>query len=218
MMLSQLNAQIATFIGQNALGLIFPLGLVLRTFFATRKLGGFLISLAIGLYILYPMFILIFPSPQGTIDSATLLMESFTENPYYATVPVIDLNDNYAIAAKLDMMSGRCTFSDSEFFINGTMQNTITITVNGTDVNITIEDNGTACDLFLYSQDYSGNVSADLTGDLTVIAQANNNAIAQSSLYNAIAPIFSLIITVVFVRELSSILGSEIGVKTFASI
>ncbi|MFH1785359.1 MAG: hypothetical protein ABH842_02940 [Candidatus Micrarchaeota archaeon] len=219
MMLSQLNTQVATFIGQNALGLIFPLGLVLRTLFATRKLGGFLIALAIGLYIFYPTFILIFPNPTETINTSTAIMENFTNNTYYATVPVIDLNDNYALAAKLDLMSGRCSFDNSLFYINGTMRNYTTILVNETLVNFTLEENGTSCDLFLYSQqNHTQNLSVDLSGDLTIIAQANDHAIAQSTLYNVLAPIFSLIVTIVFVKELASILGSEIGIKSFASI
>lgn len=220
MMLSQLNAQIALFIGQNALGLIFPLGLVLRTLFATRKLGGFLIALAIGLYIFYPTFILIFPNPSESINLSSWSMENFTNNTYYQTVPVIDLNDNHALAAKLDLMSGRCNFNDSLFYVNGTMVNSTLFVINETDsVNITIEENGTACDLFLYSeQNYTKDVSVDLSGDLTVIAQANDHAIAQTTLYNVLAPIFSLIVTIVFVKELSSILGSEIGIKSFASV
>jgi type II secretory pathway pseudopilin PulG len=219
MMLGQLNAQIALFIGQNALGLIFPLGLVLRTLFATRKLGGFLISLAIGLYIFYPTFILIFPNPAQSIDEAIVEMENFTTNEYYATVPIIDLNDNYALAAKLDLMSGRCNLDDSEFYINGTMRNSTTRMVNGSSVNITIDNNGTACDVYLYAEGEGlEDNSADLTGDLTTISQMNSNAIAQSALYNVIAPIFAIIITVVFVKELTGILGGEIGIKTFASI
>lgn len=230
--LLQLNSQIASFIGQNALGLLFPVGLVLRTFFATRKVGGFLIALALGLYVFYPTFILVFPDPQPDIDNATAIMANFTNNSYYATTPIVDLNSNYAIAGKLDVLSGRCDPNAYNFTAiiaamnqtnltnqtgNGTNQ-----TSNGT-TNSTNMTNSTAtfCYNFLLSQalaNISTNASVDFSGDLTRLAQTNNTALSKSLLYSVIAPIFSLIITVVFVRELANILGSEIGLKTIASV
>ncbi len=233
--LLQLNSQIAGFIGQNALGLLFPVGLVLRTFFATRKVGGFLIALALGLYVFYPTFILVFPDPQADIDNATAIMANFTNNSYYATTPIVDLNSNYAIAGKLDVLSGRCDPNAYNFTSiiaamnqtnltnqtgNGTNQ-----TGNGTNstANSTNTTNSTAqfCYNFLLSQalaNISTNASVDFSGDLTRLTQTNNTALSKSLLYSVIAPIFSLIITVVFVRELANILGSEIGLKTIASV
>ncbi|MFH1520937.1 MAG: hypothetical protein ABID61_04785 [Candidatus Micrarchaeota archaeon] len=212
MMLGQLNVNITTFIGQNALGLLFPLGLVLRTFFATRKLGGFLIALAIGLYIFYPTFIMIFPNPSESIEASTFIMQNFTNNSYYSTIPVIDLNDNYILAGKLDVMSGRCSLTKSVFYINGTIQNL-------TMPDGTTNPNATSCDILLYDQqNYTQNISVDLAGDLTIITQSNNDSISKSVLYTVLAPLFSLIITIVFVKELAGILGGEINLKAFAAI
>ena len=89
--------------------------------------------------------------------------------------------------------------------------------------NSTNATNSTAtfCYNFLLSQalaNISTNTSVDFSGDLTRLTQMNNTAISKSLLYSVIAPIFSLIITVVFVRELANILGSEIGLKTIASV
>ncbi len=188
----QLNSQIAIFIGQNALGLLFPVGLVLRTFFATRRVGGFMIALSLGLFIFYPAFILIFPTPIYEIDNSSINMVNFTNNSYYAPIPVVDLNDNYAIAGKLDIMSGRCTNSSNS---------TGCLSQNISQENFTLE-----------------NLSVDFSSDLTVITQSNNVALSKSLLYSVIAPMFSLILTFVFVRELTSVLGSEITFKTIASI
>ncbi len=203
MMLVELNIQITEFIGQNALVLLFPLGLVLRTLFATRKVGGFLIALAIGLYLFYPTFVLVFPNPTEDLNVSTNAMENFTNNSYYATVPVIDLNDNYAIAGKLDILSGRCA------------EQNIT--------NMTNLSNASACQEFMEQQNITNmtaqqNLSLDFTGDLTFITQSNNQAISKSLLYAVIAPLFSLLITVVFVKELAALLGGEIGLRTIASI
>ena len=116
---------------------------------------------------------------------------------YYATVPVIDLNDNYAIAGKLDVLSGRCL-----------------------ELNMT---NTSACAEFMEQQNITNmtqqqNISLDFSGDLTYLTQSNNYAISKSLLYAVVAPLFSLMITVVFVKELATLLGSEIGLKTFAAV
>ena len=200
--------QIAVFIGGNALGLLFPVGLVLRTMFATRKVGGFLIALAIGLYLFYPTFVLIFPDPQAEINQSAMLMENFTNNSFYATPPVIDLNDNYAIAGKFDILSGRC---------HPDMFNITNTTLNISNSSLLMACNQTLADYNITNLT-AQNVSIDFTGDLTEIAQSNNAAISKSLLYSVIAPIFSLLVTMIFVKELASLLGSEIGLKTIASI
>jgi hypothetical protein len=197
LILVELNIQITQFIGQNALALLFPVGLVLRTLFATRRVGGFLIALSIGLYIFYPTFVLVFPIPIEDLNVSAVAVENFTNNSYYATVPVIDLNDNYAIAGKLDVLSGRCL-----------------------ELNMT---NTSACAEFMEQQNITNmtqqqNISLDFSGDLTYMTQSNNHAIAKSLLYAVVAPLFSLMITVVFVKELATLLGSEIGLKTFAAV
>lgn len=205
MMLVSLNTQIVVFVTQNALTLLFPVGLVLRTFFATRKVGGFMIALAVGLYIFYPTFILVFPNPEPEVTNATMMMANFTNNSFYATPPILDLNSNYAIAGKLDILSGRC----NPYNFN------ITNTTN-------VSNTTTICDDFLQQQNLTSNITQNMTfdfsGDLTLITQRNNNTLAKSLLYSVIAPVFSLIITIVFVKELTNILGSEIGIKTVASI
>lgn len=192
MILVSLNMQITSFISQNVLAILFPTGLVLRTFFASRKVGGFLIGLAIGLYLFYPTFVLIFPDPVPDINNATTAMESFNNNTYYAPVPIVDLNDNYAIAGKMDVMSGRC---------------------GGVGSNMS---NGSRC--FNLTSAIPNTTSTDLSGDLTYIAKADSDAISRAMLYSVIAPLFSLLVTAVFVKELSSLLGSEIGLRTMASI
>ena len=181
-----LNVQVLTFIGQNALLIIFPIGLVLRTFFATRRIGGFLIGLAIGVYLLYPSFIMIFPDPQEDVLNATGNVTEFNGKSFYAAVPIIDLNDNYALAEKLDVMSGRCFDSDSPECIAA---------VEGLDR----ED-------------------VDLVGDLTVIAQKNGIAISKVLLYLVLAPLFSLVITVIFIKEMTRILGGEIKLGVVKSV
>ncbi len=182
----ELNIQILNFIGENALLLIFPIGLVFRTFFVTRRVGGFLIGLAIGLYLFYPSFIMIFPDPQMDISAAAANVSEFNNKSFYSTIPIVDLNDNYALAGKLDVMSGRCFDSNSSLCMNET-------------AGLTRDD-------------------VDFVGDISLIAQKNSMAISKVLLYLILAPLFSLLITIIFVKEMTRILGGDIGVNTFKSI
>jgi hypothetical protein len=187
MMLLEFNVQILAFIAQNVLLLLFPIGLTFRTFFATRKIGGFLIALSIALIIFYPSFVLIFPNPKQDVMIAAGYASNFTNNTKYATVPIVDLNNNYALAGKLDMMSGRCdNAANSSHCYN--------LTGNST------------------------NYSAEFSQDLTLLIQTTGNSITKVFLYSAFAPLFSLILTIIFVRELAGILGGEIGLNTFRDL
>lgn len=45
------------FISSTALSFFLPIGVVLRCFFATRKVGGLLIAIAVGMYFIFPLTI-----------------------------------------------------------------------------------------------------------------------------------------------------------------
>lgn len=55
MLLLKLQQILLNYIELALFPILFVMGIVLRTFFFTRKLGGLLIALAIGLYLVYPM-------------------------------------------------------------------------------------------------------------------------------------------------------------------
>lgn len=156
--LLNLNLQILSFFSENSLMLFLPIGLVFRSFFATRKLGGFLIAFSIGAYLFYPAFISIFPVPLEEINATNSNITAFVNNSMYATVPIIDLNDNYVIGEKLDNMS-----------------------------------------------------SANFVGDLTMIEQRSSKSLSDISFYSVFSPIFSFLITLVFIRELGNVLGGSMS-------
>lgn len=188
LLLSAINIQIALFLKDYALSFFFPLGLLLRTFFATRRLGGFLISLSIGLFVLYPSFILVFPNPSTSLSIAINSSLNVSNNSYYSFVPIVDLNNNNAIAAKLDIMSGRCSgnlsnSSCAEYWNSSKILNsTINMSINST---------------------------ADFSNHLGNSSAETNVAISKSLLYLLIAPVFSLLISAVFIKELTNLLGAE---------
>jgi hypothetical protein len=215
LMLLELNIQILNFVAQNSLLLLLPVGLVLRTLFATRKAGGFLIALAIGLYIFYPAFVLVFPDPGPALDNATGVMANFTTNGLYATVPVVDLNGNYAIGGKLDLMSGRCAPGNQSGNLSGLLpENT---TGNSTNSTSGSPAPASSCSNFTANMIAPGN-RADFTGDLTLVAQSNSDSLARVLLYSVLAPLLSLAVTIVFVNEAGKLLGSEIGLSSVINI
>jgi hypothetical protein len=183
-----LQLQILQFISQNAIALIFPLGLAFRSFFATRRVGGFLVALAVALFIFYPVFVFIFPNPQTDVVAATGQLANFTNRSDYATVPVLDLNSNLAVAQKIDSMSGVA------YIIN------------------TSEDNSTNTTIKV-------STGVDFTSDITKIIQQNSIVISKMLMFSVIAPLFSLAISMLFIKELGNILGGEmISVSVFRNI
>ncbi|MDD5337498.1 MAG: hypothetical protein PHS02_03355, partial [Candidatus ainarchaeum sp.] len=102
---SSINAQFLSFISSSWFGVIFASGLVLRSFFLSRKFGAFLIAAAFSLIIFYPLMIMAFQPPTVQLQQANSTVSAFLSNPAYAAVPIIDLNDNYAIGGKLYNMS-----------------------------------------------------------------------------------------------------------------
>ncbi|MEW5996808.1 MAG: hypothetical protein AB1657_04405 [Candidatus Micrarchaeota archaeon] len=151
---SQFQVQVLGFFAPQLLTFFLPVGLIFRSFFSTRRLGGFLIALSIGVYLFYPAFILIFPVPELNVTTANLT--NVTNSTLYRTTPILDLNDNYAIAGKLDNMT-----------------------------------------------------TGDFTGDLTLAAQRISESISSLSLFVLLAPLFSLIVTAIFIKEVTEIFGGE---------
>jgi len=99
-----MNSQLANFIAQTMLAVFLPLGIIFRSFFATRKIGGFLIGASIGFYLLFPYFVLIVPSPLPVIDNVVASFKAVNENANYAIMPIAELNDNNRVAEKLYML------------------------------------------------------------------------------------------------------------------
>lgn len=158
LLISEIHVQLLAFFGPQLLTFFFPLGLIFRAFFSTRKLGGFLIALSIGLYLLYPSLIMVFPQPD--LNETTISLESMNNNTNYTITPILDLNDNYAIAGKLD--------------------------------NMTNATGGT-----------------DFTGEVTTSLQQLTSATSSLAIFIIIAPLFSIILTLIFIKEVTDIFGGE---------
>ena len=154
LMASELQVQLLSFFAPQLLTFFLPLGLVFRAFFSTRRLGGFLIAVSIGIYLLYPALILVFPVPE--LNETRDFMVNVTNNSLYAAYPVLDLNDSYGIGARIDNMS-----------------------------------------------------AGDFSGDLTLAIQHLTEATTALSILVIVAPIFSLLLTIIFIKEVTDIFGGE---------
>lgn len=183
---SAINAHILSFISSGWFGTIFAAGLVLRSIFLSRKFGAFLIAVALALIIFYPLMLLMFPAPLGELQAANNSTSSFLSNPNYQTIPIIDLNDNGAIADKLYNMS-----------FKGNWTTSLNVTTNSTG-NLT---NSTVA------------FSNDFPGDLTLISQQTTSASASLLFYSLIVPLFALIATTVLIKELSLSFAGEIATE-----
>jgi hypothetical protein len=80
------EASVIVFSSATVVSVILPLGLVLRTFYATRKLGGFFIAVAIGLYVVFPL---------------SYLMDALMVNSYYTAYDSSSLQQVTAQAGQI---------------------------------------------------------------------------------------------------------------------
>ncbi len=76
------QAFLLIFISLAAITIILPLGLILRTFYPTRKLGGFFIAVAIGLYVVFPL----------TYLFDAVLLNSYNSSPANSSIVSISSN------------------------------------------------------------------------------------------------------------------------------
>ncbi|MFH1306310.1 MAG: hypothetical protein ABIH83_01475 [Candidatus Micrarchaeota archaeon] len=68
--LLEVQKQSLYFIAYTAFSLFLPIGLLLRLFFATRKLGGAIMAGAIGFFIIYPLAFFAFASHDTALTSS----------------------------------------------------------------------------------------------------------------------------------------------------
>ena len=158
------QSSLLTFISGTALTTFLPVGLILRCFFPTRKLGGALIAMAIGMYVVFPLtFVLDYQSVATMnvhIQDSRTAMDKFKTD--FSYVLGISLGDVGAAQALVNNLVGGGVYD----IINGLVK---ILTV----------------------------VLADLVIQVIIL------------------PLVGLIITVISIRELAGILGSEIGLGGF---
>lgn len=105
--LIQIHSQFLALISQSAFAIFLPTGLLLRMFFATRKLGGAIMAAAIGFYIVYPLAYSSLLAPSQLFDSLSAAHSSLEQAAnYLAAVPIADLGKSGDVAVLVANLSG----------------------------------------------------------------------------------------------------------------
>jgi hypothetical protein len=159
------------FIAVAAIPILMPIGITLRCLYFTRKLGGAIMAITIGLFAILPMTYVL---------NATII-------------------NNYAV-----------TFNPSS--------------VNSTLLNATNVQGGMLNEVSLYQNGHSNSTSAFsiASGLITNFIKSTQqflqglaNFVAITIIQAFILPAFSLLLTVISIRELARILGSEVNFGRF---
>ena len=99
------NALLLRFSYLTALTVFLPLGLIFRSFFVTRKVGGLLIAIAIGLYIIYPLInVVAMRSDVDELYSSINDITNFTSK-YYENLTFYDLSTPGSVSSFSNMTS-----------------------------------------------------------------------------------------------------------------
>lgn len=155
------------FVAMSAISAILPIGLVLRTFYPTRKLGGFLIAVAIGTYVVLPM-------------------------SYVMNANILDSYRSASTTSAISSLSGSAGSIESQAM----------------SVNKNAIENIGLLNSIVSALNALGSGFSSIFNDIM-------SAISYFIMAAFILPAFSLVLTVISIKELSGVLGSEVSFSLF---
>ncbi|MCX8194519.1 MAG: hypothetical protein N3G22_00200 [Candidatus Micrarchaeota archaeon] len=104
--LSFFELEFAEAVRTSALVVFLPAGLLLRTFFATRRLGAAAMAIAISAYVIYPLIFLHTFTTSKTASAASQASEAAAQfNAQFASIPLMDLDETGAVRNAIYEMS-----------------------------------------------------------------------------------------------------------------
>jgi len=159
------------FINSTALTIFLPIGVVLRTFFATRRLGGGLIALSVGMYIVFPL--------------------------------AISLN---AISVS-EMRAG--AFDDFNNFVS-TIQTLNPLTAFTDDPDGTTHSIASPDDWATYIDSFSESKTV-LDEEIAGLPETLVTLVSSFLVEIVFLPVLSVILTIIAIKELAALFGSEIS-------
>lgn len=170
------------FVDATAFAVFLPLGLILRSAYVTRKVGGALIAISIGLYVVYPLlFVLDVTSMRTVVDGSVM---------------------NATLA--LDSAKGSITSAG--------------IGVSSADpANMSVDYGG------LLSQNID--IASKLVNGIGGVMSASNSLVVEMQRVFAsffivlfFMPFFNIIITIISIKEMAQLFGSEINAGGVAGL
>ncbi len=164
----EVQAVLLKFVGLISIPVLLPTGMVLRTFYLTRRLGGALIAIAIGLFVVFPL---------------TYLLDAQLTAQYSGSVDVSSITSAInSTASGSSLLSGINLTSNS---IGSGIVNTLESSLSG------------------------------IVSGLESLVNSIIDYIALLIVEVFFLPTFSVILTVIFTRELARALGSEVSFGRF---
>jgi hypothetical protein len=98
--------QLAEIIRTSALAVFLPAGLLLRTFFATRKLGAAAMALSVSAFMVYPLLFLHTFSSSKSLAAASLANQAASSfNEEFASIPLLELDSTAFVKEKIMQMA-----------------------------------------------------------------------------------------------------------------
>ncbi len=158
------------FIASTALNIFLPVGVVLRSFFLTRRIGGLLIGLAVGLYIVFPMTI----AMNAIAVDASITPELVQLGEFFNAVDALNVTNAFTSPGAL-LDAGTWTNYFSNF--------------------------GTAVTTFFA---LIGKIPTLLTSIISLLV-----------VQVFVLPLFSIVLTIIAVKELGAFFGSETNLSRF---
>ncbi|MCX8197750.1 MAG: hypothetical protein N3F07_00945 [Candidatus Micrarchaeota archaeon] len=104
--IASMQFQAADALRAGALLVFLPAGLLLRTFFATRKIGAAAMAAAVSIYMFFPLlFLYTFPASKALAESQRAAEASEEFNSQFASIPLLDLEQPSSVRSKMDFMA-----------------------------------------------------------------------------------------------------------------
>ncbi|MEM3227648.1 MAG: hypothetical protein QXR58_02660 [Candidatus Micrarchaeaceae archaeon] len=164
----EVQAVLLKFVGLTAVPVLLPAGIVLRTFYFTRRLGGAIIAVAIGLFAVFPL---------------TYLLDAQLTGEYSNTI-----NSSAISSLALNATQVKNALAGESVHNNSTSLNFLDPVIN-----------------------VLGGLMVQVEGAMERLV----NYIALLIVEVFFLPTFSVILTIVSIRELARIMGSEISFGRF---
>lgn len=167
----EVQAVLLKVVSMIAIPILLPIGIVLRTFYFTRKLGGTIIAIAIGLFTVFPL---------------SYLLDAQITSGYSSSV---NSGLSVALSADLQATNNNLVLSAASYYDSNTINTSFLSGVSGT--------------------------LKALMSTAEVWVEKVVNIISILIVEVFFLPTFSIMLTIISIRELAKVLGSEVSFGKF---
>jgi hypothetical protein len=197
MLLQKFQLYFMSFTWRALFPMLLVMGVILRTFFFSRKLGGLLIALAIGIYVAYPLSYALAYYVLGGTSAGTYVVKIDSRAMDAADLNMVDLQGSNidTVGERIDKLEGKSLMGD-------------VLSVGGVGLGsvgpvIVAGPIGGPGALALGSP----TINNWVTGDNGIL-----ESVSILLVYSTFVPLLALISTISFVKVLSPMLGGDVDI------